>query len=351
MKIIKYIFFLLLLCVIAGSIFIGTQNGSYEITADKTFDAPHELIYKTISDYKNLSQWNPYERDEDTFTYISEQNEPGSGRWERNDKIYDLETMQQIPSKKIKQRLKAPDRDTLNFEQLIWTIEKIQDLETNVTLTVKGELTFKDKIVQFFEDKELDERKRSMIQNGFDKLDNHLDALMDVYSIDIKGVTEYGGGFYMYTATASSISAMPQKLSQMLPVVQAYVTSNNIPQTGKPFTIYNDFNTALGTTIFSAAIPVRDRVITPTTSNVLCDFMPRQTVVKAILTGDYKHLAEAWEKIRSYISKEGISMNSELPAFEIYRVDSSAKANPAEWITELYIPVQPDQPVDDDRNL
>ena len=341
MKILKYIFFLLLLCVIAGAVYIGTKNSSYDFTSQKIVNAPQDLVYSTLTNFEGLSQWNPYEKETKSFHYLPVTvKDQKMGSWEIESETYQLETIQKIPLKKIKHQLKSPDQDTLNYEKLIWSLDKIQDTETKIVLEVKGELTFKDKIFQLFSDQELEEKKQRLIQRGFEKLEAYLQVKMNEYSVDIIGTTEYGGGFYMYTATASTISAMPQKLSEMLPVVQAYVSTNNIAQTGKPFTIYNDFNTDLGTTIFSAAVPVRDRVITPANSTVLCDFMPRQRVVKTVLKGDYKYLMEAWEKTRKYLKKQHISINTTLPAFEIYQVDPSVQANPAEWITELYIPIQ-----------
>ncbi|UZO80920.1 hypothetical protein NBT05_00185 [Aquimarina sp. ERC-38] len=341
MKIIKYIFFLLLLCIIAGSIYIGTKNGSFEVTEEQTFNAPDKLLYQSITDYTSLPKWNPFESTEDQFTYSNDKSSATTGNWKDEDGTsYRLSTLQKIPFTKVKQRLQEPDKDSLYYDQLIWKLEREQDQQTKVTLTVKGELTFKEKLFQLLNNKELATDKGELIRRTFFKMEQHLDTLMNAYTINTTGITEYGGGFYMYMATASTIKAMPQKLSEMIPVVKNYITKNNIAQTGSSFTIFNDFNTQLGTTIFSAAIPVRDRVITPAESKVLCDFMPRQTVIKTILKGDYKYLTEAWDKTRQFATERNLSVSATLPAFEIYQVSSSTESNPAEWITELYLPIE-----------
>ena len=144
----------------------------------------------------------------------------------------------------------------------------------------------------------------------------------------------------MYSATASSIAVIPEKMAQMLPAVNSYMIENNLPQTGMPFTIYNEFNEEQSTAIYSTAIPTRDKVVTPKDSAILCDFLPRQKVVKTTLTGDYGNLKEAWEAGYKYIADNGLELNTQSAAFEVYRTNPELQPNPAQYITEIYIPIK-----------
>lgn len=53
----------------------------------------------------------------------------------------------------------------------------------------------------------------------------------------------------MYSATASSIAIIPEKMKDMIPAVDTYMKQNNLPQTGMPFTLYNEYNEEQGTAI------------------------------------------------------------------------------------------------------
>src|SRR5690606_10318715 len=108
---------------------------------------------------------------------------------------------------------------------------------------------------------------------------------------------------------------------------------------GNPFTIYNQIDNANNTVIFSAGIPVREQVITPEGSPVVCGFMEPVSTVKTTLKGNYNHLAETYTKTREYIEKNGLQIDPERKIFEVYITDPEEVPNPANWVTEVYIPI------------
>jgi len=116
--------------------------------------------------------------------------------------------------------------------------------------------------------------------------------------------------------------------------------NNNLPQTGMPFSLYNEYNTELGTSIYSVGIPTRSKVDTPKDAKILCGQLPKQKVIKTTLKGDYKNLKEAWDAGYDYIAKNSLEINEESPAFEVYKSNPDLQPNPAEWITEIYIPIK-----------
>ena len=100
------------------------------------------------------------------------------------------------------------------------------------------------------------------------------------------------------------------------------------------------YNEQQGTAIYSTGIPVREEVITPIDSNILCAFLERQKTVKTTLRGDYSNLKKAWETGYKYIADNNLETDESSPAFEIYKSEPTLQPNPAEWITEIYIPIK-----------
>src|SRR5690606_15269784 len=90
---------------------------------------------------------------------------------------------------------------------------------------------------------------------------------------------------------------------------------------------------------FSTAVPVKEQVITPEGSPVVCGFMEPVTAVKTSLKGDYKHLSEAYTKARQYIEKNSLQIDPQGKSFEVYVTNPEETPNPAEWLTEIYIPI------------
>lgn len=342
MKIVKYIFFLLLLALIGGSVYIATKDGNYDVAESKVIDAPYELLFTTVNEFKTWEKWGPWmDMSDDMKMNYPEvtSGEGGSYSWtSKTQGDGSMKTTKSVPHTEIDQDITFITPLGESKGEVYWKFEKLDPKKTKVTWGMKGEQTFMEKAFWAFQDSTLVQSMRPMYQKGLQNLDTFVSKKMMEHSVKVEGPTEHGGGFYMYVATASAMEAIPEKMTEMFPLVYTYVQKNNLPQTGVPFTIYNEINEQLGTAIYSTAIPVRDRVITPSDSNVLCDFMPRQQVIKTVLKGDYSYLKEAWEATMKYLEENNLQRAEKGAPFEVYATDPTVQPNPAEWITELYVP-------------
>ncbi|MFD2565301.1 SRPBCC family protein [Aquimarina rubra] len=344
MKIIKYLFFLLLLVVIGGAAYIAMTDGKFQVEESRVIEAPEELLFNTVNEYKTWEKWGPWMDDSDDMImeYANQTSGNGASYSWKSETQGDgsMKTIKVAPFTSIDQSITFITPMGESKSEIYWKFEKLESKKTKVTWGMKGEQSFMEKAFWMTQDSTLSQNIKPMYSKGLEKLDAFVQEKMKEHSVHVDGVTEHRGGFYMYIATASPIADISQKMAQMLPAVMSYIQQNNLPQTGMPFTIYNEFNQEQGTAIYSTGIPVRDEVITPADSNILCSSLPQQKVVKTTLKGDYVNLKEAWETGYKYIEDNGLEANSASPAFEVYRTDPSIQPNPAEWITEIYIPIK-----------
>jgi len=344
MKIIKYLFFLLLLIIIGGAVYVATIDGNYQAEESRVIEAPDELLFNTINEYKTWEKWGPWmdESDDLIMEYPEKTSGEGASYSWKSETQGDgrMNTVKAAPFTSIDQKITFITPMGESASDVYWKFEKIEGKKTKVTWGMKGEQSFMEKAFWVTQDSTLSQMIKPMYSRGLEKLDAYVNEKMKEYAINVDGVTEHGGGFYMYSATASSIAVIPEKMAQMLPAVNSYMVENNLPQTGMPFTIYNEFNEEQSTAIYSTAIPTRDKVVTPKDSSILCDFLPRQKVVKTTLTGDYGNLKEAREAGYKYIADNGLELNTQSAAFEVYRTNPELQPNPAQYITEIYIPIK-----------
>lgn len=335
MKLLKYIFFLVLIVVIGASIYIATLDGNYDVKQSRLIKAPIEVVFNEVNDFKNWENWGPwYEMDS---TIVASFPEVTSGvdasyTWTGKDGNGSMKTISLIPNKEIIQQI---DFETGTTPEVYWQFNKIEN-DTEVTWGMKGKSGFMEKFYWLTQGG-IEKNMAPMYTRGLELLDVHILKELEKHSIESKGVVDYGGGFYLYQTTSCKMDDIEQKMGEMFPAVMKYMTDNAIEASGKAFTLNHKWDEVNKTTMFSTCIPVKERVIT--TGDVLTGFLKPQKTFKTVLTGDYKFLYEAWESAYKALNEQGFTEIEGSEPFEVYSVSPHDTSNPSKWITEIYIPI------------
>lgn len=342
MKIFKYLLFLLLILFIAGSIYVATKDGDFSAESSRNINAPAPLLYREIADLSNWNTWEGWSSQEGINLNLSEKSsgEDAQISWEaENMQDGKITTTSAIPNKRLEQEVIIKTSTGPATGNITWTLEP-QNGQTRVTWKLSGSQSFKEKLAFTLQDKDMTEIFQPIFEESLQDLEEDVIRKMEEYSINVDGITEHGGGYYMYMTTAAKLGEVNSKASKMIDQVSLYMENNNISISGKPFVIYNQRDERSGTTIFSAAVPTPSQVITPSGSPVLNGYLQPQKVVKTTLKGNRKNAAEAWEASYRYIEENELQVNPQGHPFEIYLTNPAEVDNPALWITEVYIPVE-----------
>jgi len=343
MKIFKYLFFLLLIVIIAGSIYIATKDGDYQVEETKIITAPVEMVYQEVNELKNWENWEPWsaEANDMIVDYGAKTSGDSSSYSWKSESAGDgeIKTISAKPYSVIEQEItfKTPFGEATS--DVYWEFKEIEN-GTEVTWGIKGHQSFMEKLAFTFQEQSITEMMRPKFQKGLNNMESVILNKMDKYTINVDGVIQHGGGYYMYTTTASKISQVDEKMAPMFTEVSNYMDKNGIEKNGNPFVLYNEWNETSGTAIFSAGIFTSSEVITPAESEILNGFIPNQKVLKTTLKGDYKNLKEAWNTAYNYIADNDLEVIEDAHNFEVHLTSPEQVANPAKWITHLYIPVK-----------
>lgn len=343
MKILKYLFFLLLIVLIAGSIYIATKDGDFQVEETKVITAPVEMVFQEVNEYKNWENWEPWsaEADDMIIEYGAKtRGDSASYSW-KSESAGDgeIKTISTKPYSGIEQQITFKTPFGESTSQVYWEFNEIEN-GTEVTWGMKGNQSFMEKLAFTFQDESLTEMMRPMFQKGLNNMESVVLNKMDKYAISVDGIIQHGGGYYMYTTTASKISQVDEKMVSMIQEVSSYMEENDIEKSGNPFVLYNQWNEESGNAIFSAGIFTPSEVVTPNASEILNGFMPNQRVLKTTLKGDYENLKEAWDTAYDYIEENDLEVVEGANIFEVHLTSPDEVANPAKWITHLYIPVK-----------
>ncbi|MCM8569143.1 GyrI-like domain-containing protein [Gramella jeungdoensis] len=342
MKILKYLFFLFLIFIIGASIYIATKDGEFQIEQQQMLAAPQEVVFNEVNDFTTWKDWEPWsqETDDMIINYGDKTKGEGASYSWKSEKMGEGEitTVKANPYSSIDQKISFVTPFGDSKSDIYWQFDKQGD-STLVTWGMKGEQSFMEKAAFTFQDQSLSEMMLPMFKKGLDNLQAKIKEEMETYSVNIDGVTQHGGGYYMYITTASKISQVSERMGNMINEVGTYMENNNIEKIGNPFVLYNQWNEDQGTAIYSAAYFTPSEVVTPAESNVLNGYMPKQRTLKTTLKGDYKNLKEAWDSSYAYLQKNGLKADENSQPFEVYVSGPEDNPNPAEWITQIYIPI------------
>lgn len=339
MKVLKFLLFLILIVLIGGAIYFGAKDGAYDISQSKTIKAPNSLLFDTVNEYKTWESWGPWKEEDPNMTFSYPDKTSGVGgsySWD-GEFSGSMTTTNLVENKSIEQDLTLVTPGGERYPEVYWSFEPTETGETTVTWGMKGEHSFIDKLYYAVSGMNFDTEMEEMHQKGLNGIETHVNKAMRAYSISESTITEYGGGFYLYKTSSASSSNISAIMGQNYGEIMSLAAKNNIAPAGMPFTIYNEMSD--NGVVMSNAIPVRERVAIAGDSNILSGYLPTTKVVKTTLKGDYENLSAAWVKANTYIEQHNLEPNA-LKPFEIYTNDPGNYPNPADWTTDLYIPIK-----------
>lgn len=339
MKILKYIFLLLLIAIVIGAIYLATLDGSYDVNRSRIIKAQPEVVFNDLNDYKNWQEWGPWYEEDSTIQAIFDGNTVGKGgsyTWTDKEGGGSMRTLNVDKPNSLDQEIIFNTPFGEMKSDVYWKLEKVAE-GTNLTWGMKGEMSFLTRFMA----SGMEEQIGPMEERGLELFDENIQKKTKVYSIEMNGVIDYSGGYYLYTSASSKIDELGSTYPILSLKVYNFNEENNVRTTGAPFTLYHKYDEKNGTTMFSVCYPVSEKMITPRGSNILSGFMESGKYFKTTLKGSYENSNKAWEaamkEVENLIAYKIIE-NGE--PFEVYANNPRDTPNPADLITEIYIPVE-----------
>ena len=338
MRILKYISLLLLLFFIGLSVFVSTQNAKYNVTRSKVIKNPRSVVFNYLNDFRNWETFVDWIKDDNSVKFNYPELTMGIGAscsWKSDATTGSLKTYLITENESISQKMIRNDEVSLISWKLKDTIGG-----TKVTYSGKGKLDFKSKVMAFFKGG-INAFIGNSYEKSLDNLNKTLDYEINTYKINVNGVVNRPGGFYLKQFMHCKQKDVDRFIKILVPRMEHFFEKNKILASGKPFIIYHKYDRTNDDVGFSVCMPVKDSIHISPGSDIESSELPKYTSLKTTLVGDYSHTQIAWKKAFNYILDHNLERNRSGQVIEVYVKGRNDSKSPSKWITEIYVPVYP----------
>ncbi len=338
MKILQYLFLLILLAFFGATVFIMTQDGSFEVSRSQVINAPKTTVFDYVNDYRNWETFGSWTKKDSDLHFNYPAKTMGAGgycSWSINSKVGLLKTNHVSEGTAIDQRFEF-DGTTATvhwiFTDTIGGVKVCVQTKGTVNLITKVTSFFKGGVATILEDacaKSLNNLQKTLVNE------------MKTFRIKVNGISQRNSGYCLKQTYTCTLKSLPRNIKISMPRMVHFFKQNKLVMNGKPFVYYDMYDTKRGLVTFSICVPTTEQIYVSPGSDITSGEIVPFTCLKTTLIGDYSHTQEAWIQARKYISDNGYSENTAGKYAEVYVKTIEDIKQPSKWITEIYIPVFP----------
>jgi effector-binding domain-containing protein len=338
MKILKYLFLLLLLSFVATNIFVATQKGNFTVERSKVINSPKAVVYNYVNDFRNFEDFESWAVEDPTIKMVFPAKTSGNGAsfsWSGDDGQGRAITLQTKDGVSIHQKMSYDG----NEADVNWTFKDTLSGKTKVTWKAKGTMSFLFKIYTT-----LNGGSNNIIgtisEKSLANIDKNLDYETKTFAIEVNGVVKKTEVFYIKKSFTSEIKKVNKNARIVIPKLIEFSKTGNLIQKGKPFIIYHTYDTAKGLAAISICLPINKEISISAGSDILAGKINAFEAVKTTLKGDYIHLDNAISKTKAFINNKKIIPDLSWSHLEILTISKMDVKNPSQLMTELYFPTK-----------
>lgn len=339
MKILKYLFLLALLSLVALTVFVATQKGDFDVERSKVINSPRAVVYSYINDFRNYEDFESWAVEDPSIKMTFPQKTSGNGAsfyWDGTEGKGNAITIKAKDGESIEQKLKQEGTEA----DITWTLKDTLNGKTKVTWKGKGTMSFMFKIYAALHGGS-DRVIGTIYEKSLANIDKNLDYETKTYAIKVNGVVKKTETPYIKQTFTSEIQKINKNARIVIPKLIHFSETNGLSASGKPFIIYHTYDTARGLAKISICLPINKEISISSGSDILSGKLNSFDAVKTTLTGDYSHTNEAIAKTTAFINNEKIIPELAWSHLEILSVSKLDTKSSSKLMTEIYFPIKP----------
>ncbi|MCD0471492.1 SRPBCC family protein [Flavobacterium sp. JAS] len=339
MKILKYLFLLLLLSLVALTVFVATQKGVFSVERSKVINSPKATVYNYVNDFRNYEDFESWSVEDPSIKMTFPSKTSGNGAsfyWVGAEGNGNAITLKTKDGESIQQKMKFDGTET----DVNWTFKDTLAGKTKVIWKGSGTMSFLFKIYTALNGGS-DKVIGTIYEKSLANIDKNLDYETKTYAIKVNGVVKKIETPYIKQTFTSEILKVNKNARVVIPKLIEFSKNNGLSTNGKPFIIYHTYDTTTGLAKVSICLPTNREIMTTSGSDISGGKLNGFEAVKTTLTGDYSHTSEAIAKTTAYINNEKIYPDLAWSHLEILTISKLDVKSPSKLMTEIYFPTKP----------
>lgn len=342
MKVFKYLFFLIVLVFVVGSLYVATISLPSERQIKFETTVNPQLIKLKTQDLSTYENWFSFPEKPTSEYRLSntEDLKDASLSW-RNKNFESINFQNQFLSEtSLTQLLKLKTWLSTSEFEISWKFDSSDN--TNFEIIVETDIDFWNKAEYAITGiSHLDMAVKAMTES-LNALQENIIKEIAVYSISSIGKVDTGGFYSIHATSASRLNfeTILKKSQPFFESIEGFMEDQSFEVHRGRLIVFENLFSGSDNIIFSSGVGSKNKIAIPEYFEVLTQNIPRSTYFKTQLKGNHSNLKELLSMSESALKKRNLEVDSSLKPFLEFEIDFNQSINPADWVTNLYIPIQ-----------
>jgi len=322
---------------IAGAVFAACNPTPYEVKREILIDAPVDVVYAEVNNFKNFVVWSPWEDMDPEMTKTYEGPDDGVGAkysWVGNDSVGTgyMEITESVPNQRVVSNLvftEPWESESVNT----WTLEDTPE-GTKAIWTVKGELPA---AMFWMGQEDMDETMGPTFDDGLGRLKAIAEAKVpeSPFTAEERDVTAQP--YFFVTDEVSWSDIGPDYFDTRYGKIMAHLGADSGTVTAPPFAIYHVWDEENQKAKISVGMASSSAKKAKGEINKDMTYNGKTLMVQHF--GDFANTETAHIFLVEEIEKKGYEIAGS--PWEVYVTNPAQEPDTMKWLSEIYYPVVP----------
>lgn len=341
MKFLKVLLIIVVILFAGYSIWMATIPADYEVERTVTVEAPREVVFSEVSDFKNWEAWSYWHKQDSTMKLSYGENTTGEGAsysWTSENMGAGTQTFKKLlPYDTIKTHI---DFDGQGEGYGTWIFTDAGDQKTTVSWKMNGSSSFFMRSFNVFADQMIGPAFESGLADLKEVAEAEHQAMVEAKAdaakmLEVKEVNFEPIKYYGVKDQVAFESMGPEFFEKRYGELAAYLGDDFKNLTGAPMAIYHVWDTENKMAEVEVALPANSK--RPGDVRVKKNTTFGGTALQVDFYGPYEKTGKAHDAIAAYATNNNYEITG--APIEIYVTDPSTEADTAKWLTEVIYPV------------